>query len=111
MGTADRRREIISILLAKRQTTAKELAEMLEVSVRTIHYDVQALTKGYPIYTVQGGNGGIFIEESYRPYINTLSERELQTLLKLYHMTKGQEQEVLYQIICKYGPNGQVSKT
>ena len=47
MGTADRRREIISILLAKRQTTAKELAEMLEVSVRTIHYDVQALTKGY----------------------------------------------------------------
>ena len=36
MNAADRRMEIISILIARRQTTAKELAEEFGVTVRTI---------------------------------------------------------------------------
>ena len=51
---------ILSILLDKRQITAKELAEYFEVSVRTIHRDLLDLSSaGFPIITQQGIGGGI----------------------------------------------------
>ena len=60
MNTADRRTEIISILMVRRRITAKELAEEFNVTIRTIQNDIQALSLGFPIYTRQGGDGGIF---------------------------------------------------
>ena len=43
---------ILSILLDRRQVTAKELAEYFEVSVRTIHRDLLDLSSaGFPIIT------------------------------------------------------------
>ena len=40
-----------------------------------------------------------------RPYGNTLEFPELETLLKLYHMSSGTDREHLYSIIMKYGPS------
>lgn len=60
MNTVHRRTEIINILIIRRHTTANELAQEFGVSIRTIQYDIQALTPVYPIYTKQGENGGIF---------------------------------------------------
>ena len=54
MNTADRRAEIINILLVRRRITAKELADEFNVTVRTIQNDIQALSLGFPIYTKQG---------------------------------------------------------
>ena len=105
MGSVDRRMEIISILIARRQTTAKELAEEFGVTVRTIHNDIQALSPGYPIYTKQGGDGGIFIGEYYNPYINSLSIKELEVLCELHEMTEGLQKKILSQILRKYGPD------
>lgn len=73
MNTADRRAEIINILLVRRRITAKELADEFNVTVRTIQNDIQALSLGFPIYTKQGGDGGIFVGENYKPYMNTLT--------------------------------------
>ena len=56
MNTADRRAEIINILLVRRRITAKELADEFSVTVRTIQNDIQALSLGFPIYTKQGGD-------------------------------------------------------
>ena len=64
MNTAHRRQEIISILIVRRRSTANELAQELGVSIRTIHYDIEALSLDYPIYTKQGDNGGVFISET-----------------------------------------------
>lgn len=105
MNAADRRMEIISILIARRQTTAKELAEEFGVTVRTIHNDIQALSPGYPIDTKQGGDGGIFIGEYYNPYINSLSIKELEVLCELHEMTEGLQKKILSQILRKYGPD------
>lgn len=49
----------ISILFAKRHTTAKKLAEEFHVSICTIRCDMQALSLGYPIYTKLGESGEI----------------------------------------------------
>lgn len=51
MNTADRRTEIINILIIRRRTTARELADEFGVTTRTIQKDIQALSPGYPIYT------------------------------------------------------------
>ena len=57
MNTMNRRIEIINILIIRRHTTANELAQELGVSIRTIQYDIQALSPQYPIYTKPGENG------------------------------------------------------
>ena len=105
MNTADRRNEIVGILSVRRRTTAKELADEFGVTVRTIQNDIQALSPGFPIYTKQGGDGGIFIREDYRPYTNSLAPLELKVLCELYGQTEGIHKRVLLQLLRKYGPH------
>ena len=51
---------IIHRLLRDGRTTAPQLANELEVSVRTIYRDVEALCEaGVPILTEQGKGGGL----------------------------------------------------
>lgn len=58
--------QIVYLLMEKSQMTAKELADIFEVSERTIYRDIDKLTiAGIPIYTNQGKNGGISILPSY----------------------------------------------
>ena len=103
MDTAHRRMEIISILSVKGHITARELAWELGVTIRTIHHDIFALTFDYPIYTKPGCGGGVFITENYKPYTNTLTETELETLCRLYGKAEGKEKEILFRLIHKYG--------
>lgn len=105
MNAAERRMEIISILTVRRQITAKELAEEFGVTVRTIQNDIQALSPGYPIYTKQGGDGGIFMAEHYNPYTNSLSSMELAVLCELYEKANGIHKKILKQLLGKYGPD------
>lgn len=103
VDTAHRRLEIISILVAKGHTTMRELAWELEVSRRTIMNDVIALSFDYPVYTKPGEGGGVFITENYKPYTNTLTQTEQETLSRLYRRAVGKEKEILFRIIRKYG--------
>lgn len=62
----DRLFQIVYLLMEKPTTTAKELAELFEVSQRTIYRDIDKLTlAGIPVYTNQGKNGGISILPDY----------------------------------------------
>lgn len=105
MNTSDRRKKIINILIIRRHTTARELADELGVTARTIRNDIQALSPEFPIYTQQGGSGGIFIGEEYRPYINTLTSDELHILCEMYDEAEGIRKKILLQILQKYGPD------
>ena len=105
MNTMNRRMEIINILIIRRHITTNELAQELGVSTRTIQYDIQALSPGFPVYTKQGGDGGIFIGDDYKPYVNTLSADELKTLREIYGQAEGAQKKILLQIIHKYGPD------
>ncbi|CAN5898183.1 hypothetical protein BH23ACT10_BH23ACT10_03480 [soil metagenome] len=63
------------------KTTAPELAQLLEVSERTIRRDVDALgAAGVPIYTVQGRDGGIALLDSFRTRLTSLTTEELRVL-------------------------------
>lgn len=78
----DRMIGILSVLLQKEKITAPELAEMFEVSRRTINRDVEALCKeGIPISTSQGAGGGIRIMEGYRMDKTILTSKDMQMIL------------------------------
>ena len=58
--------KIMYYLLEKGKSTAPELAERFEVSVRTIYRDIDVISSaGVPIYVTTGRNGGIQIAEDY----------------------------------------------
>jgi predicted DNA-binding transcriptional regulator YafY len=74
---ADRLLSLVLLLQARAGASAPELAERLEVSVRTILRDVEALSgAGIPIYTERGRNGGIRLLETYRAGVTHLSHAE-----------------------------------
>lgn len=74
--------EMIYILLGKKMTTAQELAEHFEVSVRTIYRDLDTLSSaGIPIYASQGKGGGISLLDNYVLDKSVLSEREQNEIL------------------------------
>lgn len=78
----DRLVSIIVVLLRKEKVQAKELAEMFEVSVRTILRDVDAINlAGIPIVTYQGANGGIGIAEGYRLDRSVFTSDEMASIL------------------------------
>ncbi len=74
--------EIVYILLNKKMTTAKELAERFEVSVRTIYRDIDILSSaGIPVYASQGKGGGISLLDDYVLNKSMLSEDEQNEIL------------------------------
>ncbi len=61
--------------------TAGELAQRLEVSIRTIFRDIDALSSmGVPVYTEAGRGGGIRLVEGYTSDLTGLSPGEAEAL-------------------------------
>ncbi len=78
----DRMIGILSVLLQREKITAPELAEIFEVSRRTINRDVEALCKaGIPISTLQGVGGGIMIMKGYQMNKTLLTSKDMQMIL------------------------------
>lgn len=92
---------IVYHLLDKGQATAAELAEKLEVSVRTIYRDLDALSgAGIPVYTESGRNGGIYLVNGFVLDKAVLSEKEKQeilTALQSMNFAKGISKSVTLQ--------------
>lgn len=79
---ADRLLSILLLLQARGQMTGRELAERLEVSERTLHRDMDALSAaGVPVFALRGSRGGWQLEENWRTQVPGLDEAELRALL------------------------------
>lgn len=77
----DRLIALIMILLEHEQISARELAERLEVSRRTIYRDIDTLNRaGLPIYTLMGAWGGVGLMKSYKVGKTVFTPQEIQNL-------------------------------
>ncbi|HVG20699.1 MAG TPA: YafY family protein [Blastocatellia bacterium] len=78
---ADRLLSIMLLLQVHRRMTARELADRLEVSERTIHRDMDALSgAGIPVFAERGSGGGWALMEEYRTNLTGLNREEIQAL-------------------------------
>ena len=78
---ASRLVSLLLLLQHRGRLTAGELAEALEVSVRTIYRDLEALSAaGVPVYAEPGRNGGCQLVGGYRTRLTGLTSKEAEAL-------------------------------
>ena len=62
----ERRQEILEVLCERRRESVENLATEFGVNERTIRRDIEYMTLSYPIYTVPGKGGGVYVSDGYR---------------------------------------------
>ncbi len=92
----DRLVSIIMVLLDKKRMGAQELADMFEVSTRTIYRDIDAINiAGIPIRSISGVGGGFEIMPEYKIDKKVFSTADLSAILmglsSLSNMVRGDE--------------------
>lgn len=103
MNSAERRQAIIKTLCIRRHDTRTHLAHEFGVSLRTIGYDIIALSAEYPIYGTPGRGGCVHIMDGF--FLNRASlftQEQMALLEKLYESLSGREKDVMESII-KFG--------
>ena len=79
---ADRLLSALLLLQAHGRMTGREMSRRLEVSLRTVHRDMEALSMaGVPVYALRGARGGWQLDEGWRTQVPALDEAELLGLL------------------------------
>ena len=92
----DRLVSIIMILLDKKRIGAQELADLFEVSPRTIYRDIDAINMaGIPVCSIPGVGGGFEIMQEYKMDKKVFSADDLSALLmglsSLSNIVRGDE--------------------
>lgn len=73
---------IIIVLLDKKRISAKDLANMFEVSIRTIYRDIDVINlAGIPIHSISGVGGGFEIMQNYKLDNTFFSSSDLSAIL------------------------------
>ena len=97
--TAERRYEILKYVCSRKTTSRQELSYRFGVSLRTIERDLIVLEGTYPIYTMQGGGGGIYVMDGFKFGMIYLSGKQKNLLVRLLMNLTGEDRQIMQDII------------
>lgn len=97
-----RRKEILDVLMRRRQDTVSNLAFEFHVSQRTIKRDICILSRDHAIETRQGYGGGIRVAEGYYADRHYLSDEQEYMLRSLIIGLSPKDQEIMREILRKF---------
>lgn len=98
----ERQWHIIQRLETRRFDTMPHLAEELGVSYDTISRDIVHLSLVFPIWTAQGGNGGVYIADTFHLSHRHLTQKQRTTLEKIANALPREEQEIIQSILLDF---------
>lgn len=103
MTAAERRDEIMNVLVTRRQVTASELADMFAVTERTIRNDMLALTCTYPIEPAFGRYGGGYrLADWFRPDRHVLAREQIDAIRKAAQFLEGRDRQALLSVLTQF---------
>lgn len=107
MGVRERQRQIVEYLSVNKFVNMSHLADVFDVSVRTIQRDLDALSLHYPIVITKGRyTGGVSLIEGFRLERNYLTLEEQTLLERLLPALSGNDQIVMKRILGSFVPPG-----
>jgi predicted DNA-binding transcriptional regulator YafY len=87
---ASRLLSIVLLLQSRGRLTGRDLARRLEISLRTLHRDMDALSSsGVPVYALRGARGGWELDPDWRMRVPALEGAEMRALLLAQPKTLG----------------------
>lgn len=93
---------IVLLLSTRGRISCREMAEMFEVSLRTIYRDVDSLNlAGVPVRTTPGPNGGVELEEGYHRERCIFSGMELSRIVTALSASTSLSTPDIHQIVRK----------
>lgn len=96
--------KIVYYLLENEKSTAPELAERFEVSIRTIYRDLDAISAaGIPIYAIPGKGSGISLLQNYVLDRTILSDQEKEKILMALQGLIATEDKKADELLSKLG--------
>ena len=101
-SAAERRQQILEYISDNRNVTLQSIMNEFAVSRATAKRDVQLLSCSYPIYTQQGGGGGVRAMDGWyvsRRYLHDDQEALLRSLLP---GLQPQDQETMQRILSAF---------
>ncbi|SJZ43296.1 helix-turn-helix transcriptional regulator [Anaerorhabdus furcosa] len=100
--SAERLFKILNRLIDKNTCTAQELAEELEVSIRTIYRDIDTLTlSGIPVITTQGKGGGITLLDNHiinKTFLTSVEQEQIIMALQSIQNTSASSSELVLKL-------------
>ena len=105
-GTAERRVALLTLLCKRRRDGIGNLAFEFGVSERTIRMDIEILSRDFPIYTIPGRGGGVFIMDGYQLGMKYLTETEEKCLEEVACGLDRDKQDIVKGVIRKFSRRG-----
>lgn len=103
MTATERRQDMLDFLSFKRHSTTTELCTRYGVSEKTIRRDVEILSAEAPLYTTQGANGGIHLEDKWYSNQRHMSRAQTEFLQSLCSGLQPEQQEMMNEILRTFG--------
>lgn len=101
-SATERRLSILEYLCKHKHDTIENLTIEFGVSRSTIKRDIEVLSISYPLSTMQGKGGGIYVEEWFKLGRVYFTDKQSELLRRVYANLVGEDRQTLESILCTY---------